>query len=220
MSEFVTLSASDGHKFSAWYAPPQGRPKAGLVVIQEIFGVNDHIRDVTNRFAKEGYLAVAPAIFDRIERNFDIGYSEADVARGRAMMGKFDWDKALLDIEAARTSLSSLGAIGVTGFCLGGSLAWLAAARLNFKAAVCYYGGAIAKYAKEKPLCPTIIHFGTQDANIPLSMVEEVKAAQPKVPIFMYEAGHGFACDQRGSFNAAARDEAWKRTLTHFSHNL
>lgn len=220
MSEFITLSASDGHKFSAWYSPPQGKPKAGLIVIQEIFGVNDHIRDVTNRFAKEGYLAVAPALFDRYERNVDIGYTEADVAKGRSFMPGFDWDKALLDIDATRVSLSSLGSIGVTGFCLGGSLAWLSACRLNFKAAVCYYGGAISKFAKEKPLCPTIMHFGTQDANIPMSMVEEIKAAQPKVPVFMYEAGHGFACDQRGSFNEAARDEAWKRTLTHFGKLL
>src|SRR5271168_5358898 len=98
MSEFITLSASDGHKFSAWWAPPQGKPRAGLVVIQEIFGVNNHIRDVTNRFAKEGYLAVAPALFDRQERNFDIGYGEADVAKGRGMIPAFDWDKALLDI--------------------------------------------------------------------------------------------------------------------------
>ena len=220
MAEFITLSATDGHKFQAWWAPPQGKPKAGLVVIQEIFGVNSHIRDVTERFAKEGYLAVAPALFDRVQRNFETGYTEADVAKGREIMGKVDWDKALLDVDAARASLSSLGSVGVVGFCFGGSLAWLAAARLKFNAAVCYYGGRIAKDAKEKPLCPIILHFGTQDQNIPMSAVEEIKAAQPKVPVFMYEAGHGFSCDQRGSFNKAAHEEAWKRTLQHFGRFL
>lgn len=220
MAEFITLTASDGHKFHAWWAPPQGKPKAGLVVIQEIFGVNSHIRDVTERFSKDGYLAVAPALFDRVQRNFEVGYTEPDMAKGREIMGKLDWDKALLDVDAARASLSSLGSVGVVGFCFGGSLAWLAAARLKFNAAVCYYGGRIAKDAKEKPLCPTILHFGTQDQHIPMSAIEEIKAAQPKVPVFMYEAGHGFSCDQRGSFNKAAHEEAWKRTLLHFGKFL
>jgi len=220
MSEFITLSASDGHKFQAWWAPPQGKPKAGMVVIQEIFGVNNHIRDVTNRFAKEGYLAIAPALFDRYKRNFEVGYTEPDIAAGREIMGKVDWDKALLDIEAARVSLSSLGSIGVVGFCMGGSLAWLSSTRLPFKAAVCYYGGQVAKYAKEKCLCPTIMHFGKQDQGIPMTTVDEFKAAQPKIPVFLYDAGHGFACNERGSFNQVAADEAWKRTLMHFGKFL
>ncbi len=152
------------------------------MVIQEIFGVNSHIRDVTERFAKEGYLAVAPAMFDRIQRGVDIGYTEPDIAKGRELMGKLDWDKAVLDIEAARASVASLGSIGVTGFCFGGSAAWVAAARLKFNAAVCYYGGAVARFKNEKPLCPTICHWGKQDANIPMSMVDEIKAAQPQVP--------------------------------------
>ncbi len=216
MAEFVTLTASDGHKFQAWWAPPQGNPRAGLVVIQEIFGVNSHIRDVTERFAREGYLAVAPAMFDRVQRGVDIGYTPDDIAKGRELMGKMDWDKSMLDVEAARASVASLGSVGITGFCYGGSVAWLAAARLKFTAAVAYYGGAISKFAKEKPHCPIICHFGKQDKNIPLSMVEEIKVAQPQVPMFLYDADHGFACDQRGSFNEAARDEAWQRTLAHF----
>ena len=220
MAEFVTLTASDGHKFQAWWAPPQGKPRAGLVVIQEIFGVNSHIRDVTERFAREGYLAVAPAMFDRVQRGVDIGYTPDDVAKGRELMGKMDWDKSVLDVEAARASVASLGSVGITGFCYGGSVAWVAAARLKFAAAVAYYGGAIAKFAKEKPQCPIICHWGKQDQNIPMSMVDEVKAAQPQVPMFLYDAGHGFACDQRGSFNEAARDEAWQRTLTHFKKFL
>jgi carboxymethylenebutenolidase len=220
MAEFVTLTASDGHKFQAWWAPPQGQPRAGLVVIQEIFGVNSHIRDVTERFAKEGYLAVAPAMFDRIQRGVDIGYTEPDIAKGRELMGKLDWDKAILDIDAARASVSSLGSIGITGFCFGGSAAWVAAARLKFNAAVCYYGGAVVRFKNEKPACPTICHWGKQDANIPMSMVDEIKAAQPQVPMFLYDAGHGFSCDQRGSFNQAAHDEAWKRTLAHFAKFL
>ena len=216
MAEFVTLTASDGHKFQAWWAPPQGMPRAGLVVIQEIFGVNSHIRDLTERFAREGYLAVAPSVFDRIQRGLDIGYTEADIAKGREIVGKVDWDKVIVDVDAARMSVASLGSVGITGFCFGGSVTWVAAARLKFTAAAAYYGGAIARFAKEKPACPIICHFGKQDANIPLPMVDEIKAAQPQVPIFLYDAGHGFSCDQRASFNQAAHDEAWKRTLAHF----
>jgi carboxymethylenebutenolidase len=220
MSEFITLSASDGHKFQAWYSPPQGRPKAGMVVIQEIFGVNHHIREVTDRYAREGYLAVAPALFDRYQRNYDTGYTEADVAAGREIVGKVDWDKAMLDIEAARVSLAALGSIGVVGFCMGGTLAWLSATRLKFTAAVSYYGGRVGQYAKEKPNCPVIMHFGKTDQSIPLTVVEEFKAAQPKVPVFLYDAGHGFSCNERGSFNQVASDEAWKRTQAHFTKFL
>lgn len=171
---------------------------------------------MAERFAREGYLAVAPAMFDRVQRGLDIGYTPDDIAQGREIMTKMDWDKSMLDIEAARMSVASLGSVGITGFCYGGSAAWVAAARLKFNAAVCYYGGAIQRFAKEKPLCPTICHFGKLDKNIPMSMVDEIKAAQPQIPIFLYDADHGFACDQRGSFNEAARDEAWQRTLTHF----
>ena len=221
MSEFITLTASDGHKFKAWYAPPAGQPKAGIVVIQEIFGVNSHIRDVTERFAKAGYLAVAPAMFDRVQRDVDIGYTEADIAKGREIMGKLDWEKVPLDVEAARASVASLGSVGITGFCFGGTVTWVASARLKFNAAVCYYGGAIARFKNEKPIAPTICHFGKEDHGIPMTMVDEIKAAQPQVPMFLYDgAGHGFACDQRGSFNEAARDEAWKRTTAHFAKFL
>ena len=220
MSEFITLSASDGHKFQAWYSPPQGRPKAGMVVIQEIFGVNHHIRDVTDRYAREGYLAVAPALFDRYQRNFDVGYDDAGVAAGREIMTKMDWEKAMLDIEATRVSLASLGSIGVVGFCMGGSLAWLCATRLQFKAAVCYYGGKVSQYSREKPTCPVIMHFGKEDHGIPLTTVDEFKAAQPRIPVFLYDAGHGFACNERGSFNQHAADEAWKRTQAHFTKFL
>jgi len=220
MSEFITLSASDGQKFQAWYSPPQGTPKAGIVVIQEIFGVNHHIRDVTDRYAKEGYLAVAPALFDRYQPNFDVGYDDAGVAAGREIMMKMDWEKAMLDLEATRASLAALGSVGVVGFCMGGSLAWLCATRLKIKAAVCYYGGKVSQYAREKPTCPVIMHFGKQDHGIPLTTVDEFKAAQPRIPVFLYDAGHGFACNERGSYNQSASDEAWKRTQAHFAKFL
>ena len=220
MSEFITLSAADGHKFSAWYSPPQGRPKAGMVVIQELFGVNHHIREVTDRYAREGYLAVAPALFDRYQRNFDVGYDEPGMTAGREIVGKMDWDKAMLDLEATRVSLASLGSIGVVGFCMGGTLAWMCATRLHFKAASCYYGGRVAQYAKEKANCPVIMHFGKTDQSIPLTAVEEFKAAQPKIPVFLYDAGHGFSCNERASFNQAASDEAWKRSQAHFAKFL
>lgn len=220
MGEFINLSAQDGHRFQVWWSPPPGNPKAGVVVIQEIFGVNSHIRDVTDRFAREGFLAAAPALFDRVQRGYETGYSPDEVAKGREIKGKVDWDKAMLDIGATRAALAKLGTVGVVGFCMGGSLAWLAACRLEFNAAVGYYGSDIIKYVAERPKCPTILHFGTQDQGIPLTDVEAIKAQHPKVTVNMFEAGHGFSCDQRGSFNKDAHEAAWKLTLAHFKKFL
>ena len=220
MSEFIELTASDGHKLAAWRAAPFGRARGGLVVIQEIFGVNSHIRDVTDRFAAQGYLAIAPAMFDRYERGFETGYGPDDMVRARAVMAKLDWDKALLDVEAARGAAAEAGKVGTVGYCWGGSVSWLAACRLKVDAAVAYYGGQIDRFKEEQPHCPVIMHFGKNDDHIPLATVEAIRAAQPEVPIYLYDAGHGFSCDQRGSFNKPAHEQAWQRTLAFFGEKL
>ena len=220
MAEWVDLTASDGHKFKAWRAAPQGKAKGAIVVIQEIFGVNHHIRDVTERFAREGYLAIAPALFDRYQRDFDVGYGPEDRAKAMAFIPKLNIEKGLLDTEAARAAVAGVGKIGVVGFCFGGTVAWLGATRLTFDAAVAYYGGQIAALANEKPKCPVIMHFGEKDAHIPLSSVEQIKKAQPTVPVYVYDADHGFSCDERATFDKAAHELAWSRTTKFFRENV
>ena len=220
MSDFIELTASDGHKLSAWRATPRKKPRAAILVVQEIFGVNSHIRDVTDRFAAEGYLALAPAMFDRYERAFETGYGREDMARARALMERLNWDLALLDLEAARQNAAVAGKVGVVGYCWGGSVAWLSAGRLPIQAAVGYYGGQIESHKGQTPGCPTILHFGKEDGHIPLTAVEAIGTAQPQVPIYLYDAGHGFSCDQRDSFNPAAHELAWQRTLAFLSENL
>ena len=220
MAEWIELKAADGHALKAWRAAPAGKPKGAIVVVMEIFGVNHPIRDVTERFAREGYLAIAPAMFDRYQRDFDVGYGPDDMAKAFAIYPKIDMPKAILDIEAARTAVASAGKIGVVGYCFGGTAAWLGATRLKFDAAACYYGGNIAGFASEKPHCPVIMHFGSKDAHIPLAKVDEIKKAQPGVPIYIYEADHGFSCDERESFDKAAHELAWSRTRKFFVENL
>lgn len=220
MAEFIELTAADGHKLAAWRAVPLGKPRGGVVVIQEIFGVNSHIRDVTERFSEQGYLAIAPALFDRYERGFETGYQPDDMVRARALMTALDWDKAVLDVDAARGAAAAAGKVGTVGYCWGGSVSWLAACRLKIDAAVAYYGGQIDRFKEERPRCPVIMHFGKTDGHIPLSTVEAIQAAQPQVPVYLYDAGHGFSCDQRGSFDQAAHEQAWQRTLAFFAEKL
>ena len=221
MGEWITLTAADGHALSAWQARPAAAARAGLVLIQEAFGVNAHIRDVAARFAALGYHVVAPAMYDRYERGFEVAYGEADIARGIALLKRVDWDKALLDAEAARAAVAAIAAkVGVVGYCFGGSMAWLSACRQPFDAAVCYYGGRIPAFADETPRCPLIAHFGRQDAGIPLEKVEQVEALHPDIPIYLYDAGHGFSCDQRSSFDRPSHDLAWRRTREFFAARL
>jgi carboxymethylenebutenolidase len=218
MGEITTLKAADGFTLSAYRARPQN-PRGGVVVVQEIFGVNSHIRDVADRFAAQGYDAIAPAVFDRIEPGFECGYSEADIAVARGFIPKVDWDKLLLDIAAARDALAA--PVGIVGYCLGGSVAYLAAARLDgFSAAIGYYGGKIAEFADEAPRCPTQLHYGEQDAGIPMSNVETVRAKRPEVDIHIYPAGHGFNCDQRASYHGESAKLAETRTLGWLEKHL
>jgi carboxymethylenebutenolidase len=222
MSEHVTLKAADGHELDAYVARPAGEPIAGLVVVQEIFGVNAHIRSVTDSYAKDGFLAVAPALFDRIERGVELGYEGADMQRAVSFIPKLDLDKSLADVAAAvEFAGSSTGkAVGVIGYCYGGTLAWLAAARLRPAVAVGYYGGRASNYASEELFAHVMLHFGRQDAHIPAEEVEKIHAAHPEVEIYWYDAGHGFNCDARGSYNKEAALEARERSLAFLRKHL
>jgi carboxymethylenebutenolidase len=222
MSESITLKAADGHQLSAFVARPEGEPIAGLVVVQEIFGVNAHIRSVADGYARDGFLAVAPALFDRIERGVELAYEGADMEKARTFIPKLDMEKALADVAAAMefAALATGKKVGVVGYCFGGSLAWLAATRLHPAAAVGYYGGHITKYAAETPSAPVMLHFGKQDQHIPAEEVEKVHAAHPDVEIYWYDAGHGFNCDARASYNKEASQLARERTLSFLKKYL
>jgi carboxymethylenebutenolidase len=192
-----------------------------MVVAQEIFGVNSHIRNVCDRLAAQGYVAVAPALFDRFVRDFQSGYSADEIAHARSYLGKIDWAKMLLDIQAGIDDVKAAGPVGVIGFCMGGSVAFLAATRLSgVSAAVAYYGGQIVKFADEKPKCQVQMHFGETDASIPMSDVEIIKEKRKDCEIYTYPAGHGFYCDERASFNDASAKLAWQRTLDFLAKNM
>jgi carboxymethylenebutenolidase len=221
MGETIRLRAADGFELSAYRAAPSGTPRGGLVVIQEIFGVNGHIRRVADGYAADGYLAVAPALFDRIEPGIEIGYGPPDIERGRELKGRSQTEAALRDIAAARDAVAAAGKVGVVGYCWGGYLAWLSATRLDgFAAAVSYYGGGIGSVAGETPRCPVLLHFGEKDHAIPLSEVETVRKAHPELEIHLYPAGHGFNCDERGSYDPESARLARERSLAFLRRHL
>jgi carboxymethylenebutenolidase len=223
LGQHFSLVASDGFKLGAYRADPSGTPKGGMVVIQEIFGVNHHIRAVCDRFAGEGYAAIAPAIFDRQQPNFESGYSPDEIANARKFVANPDWAAMLRDVQAAIDEAKKSGPAGIIGFCLGGSIAFLAAARLNgLSAAIGYYGGQIVKHADEKPKVPTELHFGEKDAGIPMSDVEIVKQKRGgDTEIFVYpNAQHGFNCDERGSYDEASAKLAKQRSLDFLGKHL
>jgi carboxymethylenebutenolidase len=218
----ISLTASDKHRLGAYRADPKGQANGAIVVIQEIFGVNAHIRAVCDRFAAEGYVAVAPALFDRTERNFESGYSPDEIANARKFVASPDWDAILRDSEAAIDSVASSGGVAVVGFCMGGTVAFLSATRLKgLAAAVCYYGGRIVAFADEKPLCPTQLHFGEQDQSIPISDVNIIKQKRPDCETYIYpQAGHGFHCDERASYHAPSAALAWERTQAFLKKHM
>jgi carboxymethylenebutenolidase len=222
MSSGVKLQAGDGHELDAYVSQPEGKPRAGLVVVQEIFGVNQHIRSVADRFAREGFYAVAPALFDRVEKNVDLGYDGEGMKKGIALLQQLNIDNAVKDVDAAlQYAAKETGKpAGVVGYCYGGTLAWLSATRLNAAAAVGYYGGQIARFAQENPRIPVMLHFGKKDDHIPATDVAGVEAAHPEVEIYWYDAGHGFNCDMRGSFSQEASKQAMARTLDFFHKHL
>jgi carboxymethylenebutenolidase len=221
MGKTLELTAADGHKLAAYRADPSSAPKGAIVVIQEIFGVNHHIRNVTDKFAAEGYVAIAPALFDRAQRGVDVGYDAASIAIGREVRGKIKDADMLADTQAAIDAVSGVGKVAVVGYCLGGTIAYLSATRLNgIVAAVGYYGGGIAAAAAEKTKAPVMLHFGDADQGIPLTDVDKIRAAHPEIPIHVYHAGHGFSCDERGSFEPESAKIALGRTLGFLRERL
>jgi len=216
------LTTTDEHSLGAYRADPQGTPKGGLVVVQEIFGVNHHIRAVCDRLAALGYVAVAPAVFDRFARDFECGYTPDEIAHARSYLGNLNWDHMMADMSAAASDLKGVGPLGVIGFCMGGTAAFLAACRIpGMKAAVAYYGGMISKFADEKPKCPLQMHFGEKDEGIPMSTVDEIKKKQPQAETYVYPgAAHGFYCDERASYNKDAAALAWSRTQEFLTKNM
>ena len=222
MGKDIKLTASDNFELGGYRADPAGTPKAAVVVIQEIFGVNHHIRAVCDRLAGEGYTAIAPSIFDRVEPNFTSGYSPDEVAVARKFVANPDWAAMLRDTQAAIDAVSNVGPVGIIGFCLGGSIAYAAATKLSgLSAAIGYYGGAIARFAGDKPTVPTQLHFGEKDAGIPLTDVEIIRTKRPDVEIHVYPgAQHGFHCDERASYDKTSADVAWPRSLAFLAKHL
>jgi carboxymethylenebutenolidase len=218
-----SLTSADQFQLGAYRADPSGTAKGGVVVIQEIFGVNHHIRAVCDRLAGQGYAAVAPALFDRQVKDFQSGYSPDEIAEARKFVANPDWGAMLRDAQAAINELTSSGPVAIMGFCMGGTVAFLAACRLTgLAAAVCYYGGQIAKNADEKPKVPTLMHFGDQDASIPMSDVEMIKKKRGgDTEIHVYPgAQHGFHCDERGSYHDASAKLAWQRSMEFLQKHL
>ncbi len=222
MGKDIRLTASDNFQLGAYRADPAAAPKGAVVVIQEIFGVNHHIRSVCDRLAGEGYVAIAPSIFDRIEPNFTSGYSPDEIAIARKLVANPDWTAMLRDTQAAIDAVKNVGPVGIIGFCLGGSVAYAAATKLSgLKAAIGYYGGAIVRLADDKPDVPTQLHFGEKDAGIPLSDVEAIKAKRPDVEVYVYPgAQHGFHCDERASYDKTSADIAWPRSMEFLAGHL
>lgn len=210
---WLELTAGDGHRFRAYEARPAGAEKGGILVVQEIFGVNNHIRRVCDDYAAEGYRALAPALIDRAERGVELGYDEAGIQRGRAIMSKVGIDDALKDCAAGLAHLGGDRAAAIVGYCWGGTVAWAAAQRLPVRAAIGYYGGGIANRLDEPPRAPVLLHFGEKDHAIPLTVAEGVRARHPGVMVHLYPAGHGFNCDERASYDAPSAATAKRRTL-------
>jgi len=214
MGKMIELTAADGHKFSAYRADPAGKPRGALIVIMEIFGVNSHIKAVTDSYAADGYLAIAPASFDRVQRGLDVGYTPADIEIARPLMQKMNLDDAVKDVTAALNEVKSAGKTGIVGYCWGGTCTWKSASSVpGLACAVAYYGGGIPGLIGEKPQCPVMFQWGETDHSIPLEKAKEVAAAHSSQIHYFYPAGHGFNCDQRGSYHADSATLARTRTL-------
>jgi len=212
MGRMVRLRAADGHELDAYVAEPKGKVKGGIVVVQEIFGVTEHVKRVADQYAAQGYRAIAPAMFDRIERNLTVPYT--DIQKGLEHMRKLKWSDTLADVAAAADEIRGAGRQCVVGFCWGGTVAHVAASDLDIDAAVSYYGGGVAKMLDKKPRCPIVYHFGDQDHSIPLPDVEKIKAAYPDSIVNVYPgAGHGFSCDERASFSPRDAQLAFERSI-------
>jgi carboxymethylenebutenolidase len=213
--------ARDGHEFDAWLAPASASaPKGAVVILQEIFGINAHIRAVTDGYAADGYVCIAPSLFDRVRRNVELGYTPKDVEQGRGYVLQIPEDKLLLDIKACINVVKHAGPVAAIGYCWGGSLAHLAACELPVRAAVDYYGTRTVQNLHRRTRAPVLYHFGDRDQTIPPEAIEKIRAADPAGEFHIYPADHGFNCDQRASFDAAAAKLARERTLNFLSRHL
>lgn len=214
MGTMIELTAADGHKLAAYRAEPAGKPRGGLIVVQEIFGVNSHMKRVTDSYAADGYLAIAPAFFDRVQRGVDMGYGPDDMTKGREFIPKMQWDTVIKDTGAGMENVKSAGKVSVVGYCWGGTVAWVAAARLpGLACAISYYGGGIPGLLEEKPKCPVQFHFGENDQNPTLEAAKKIIAAHPTQASFIYPAGHGFNCEDRASYHAESAKLARERSV-------
>jgi len=226
MGQFIDLTAADGFRCPAYVAQPAGQAKGGLVVLQEIFGVNSHIREVADGYAADGYTVVAPSIFHRVQAGVELGYAEADMKAGmgfKAAVEALPAPGVLADIQAAIAHAAQAGKVGILGYCWGGLLAWRAACLLDgLSAAVSYYGGGMTSEAEaaRQPKVPVLAHFGEQDHWIPLDSVEAFRRAQPGAEVHVYPANHGFNCDHRGAYDAAAAKLARERTLAFLAKQV
>jgi carboxymethylenebutenolidase len=212
MGKMIKLKAKDGHELDAYLAEPKGKPRGGIVVVQEIFGVNDHIKRVADQYAAEGYRAVAPAMFDRIKPGITLPYS--DIQQGIAYMQQLKWPNTIADIEAAAAAVRDAGSASIVGYCWGGTVAHVAASELDLDAAVSYYGGGVAKNLDKHPHCPIMYHVGDHDHSIPMADIEKIKSAYPDAVFHVYKgAQHGFNCDERASYSAADARVAFGRSI-------
>ena len=222
MGSMIELQAADGHKLAAYRADPQGKSRGAVVVIQEIFGVNSHIKGIADGYAQDGWLAIAPAMFDRAQRGYDTGYSQPEIQSGIAVMQKLDWKQTMLDVEAAVAEAKKAGKVGIVGYCWGGTVCWVAAARLSgLTCSAPYYGGGMPGFIGEKPRIPTLCHFGELDQSPTLEQSKAIAKAHPEITAHFYPgAGHGFNCDQRGSYHAESAKLARQRTVEFFRKHL
>jgi len=216
----LQLRAADGHTFSSYLARPADRPRGAVVVVQEIFGVTGHIERVADQYAAEGYLAIAPALFDRLQPGVNLAYDEAGVACGVGFMQQADFGHVMLDLQAAIDAVDHAGAVGMVGYCWGGLVTYMAGSRTTVAAGVAYYGGGITRFLAPVPRCAMQFHFGEQDSHIPPSDVEKIRAAFPQGEYHLYAAGHGFNCTDRASYDAAAAVQAFERTTEFFGKYL
>ncbi len=222
MNENITLDAHDGHVLGAYRTGPDGAPRGGVVVLQEIFGVNAHIRDVCDGFAADGYAVIAPALYDRSSRrDCQLGYTSEEIEFGRKLREEFSWDDTVWDVESAVSVFRAESLkVATVGYCWGGTISYLAATRLDIDAAVVYYGGQIMPYVDERARCPLLMHYGRQDTGIPLSDVDRIAGAHPDAVVHLYDAGHGFNCDRRDSYDEESAHLARARTLEFFRKHL
>jgi carboxymethylenebutenolidase len=220
MGEFTTLMARDGHEFNAWLAAPSGPARGAVVIAQEIFGVNQHIRRVADDYAAQGYVTIAPCLFDRIRRGIELGYSEAEVQQGRGYRLQIPREKTTLDLTSSFNVVKHAGRVAVVGYCWGGTLAYLAACDLGVVCAVSYYGGQIKDYLDKSPKRPVMYHFGERDPHIPMSDVDKIRVADPTGIFHLYPADHGFNCEDRGTYDAASAALARERTLGFLAQKM